>query len=172
MTAIRECTHDDVSALQEIARTTYKDTFAQYMESEANMDAYLKAAFSLEKLQGELDNAASSFFFLYHQGVPAGYLKLNEHGAQTDIHDPLSLELERIYVASAFQSRGFGQMLLDFAVQTAYKRNKAYIWLGVWVKNEKALAFYKKNGFYKIGVHLFVMGDETQTDYILRKDLV
>ncbi|RIN04412.1 GNAT family N-acetyltransferase, partial [Staphylococcus shinii] len=45
------------------------------------------------------------------------------------------------------------------------------IWLGVWEKNENAIQFYKKLGFYKIDEHVFFMGDEKQIDFIMLKEL-
>jgi len=53
----------------------------------------------------------------------------------------------------------------------ANMRKKSYVWLGVWEKNDKAILFYRKNGFYEVGTHFFFMGEEKQTDFIMRKDL-
>ena len=102
----------------------------------------------------------------------AGYLKLNEASSQTDINDSDSLEIERIYVVSEYQGTGLGDFLIEKAIQKAIERNKKYAWLGVWEKNQKAIRFYQKNGFYEIGTHLFCMGNDEQTDYIMRKDLM
>jgi len=63
-----------------------------------------------------------------------------------------------------------GSILLYKAIDMASIRKKSYIWLGVWEKNDKAILFYKKNGFYVIGQHSFFM-EEEQTDFIMRKDL-
>lgn len=82
------------------------------------------------------------------------------------------MEIERIYVVNDFQGKGFGNYLMDKAVSIAVERKKQYVWLGVWEKNEKAICFYKKNGFFEIGTHSFFMGDDEQTDYIMRKDLM
>lgn len=57
------------------------------------------------------------------------------------------------------------------ALHEAAARGKKYVWLGAWEKHEPALSFYRKNGFCRVGSHPFVMGDDVQTDYILRKDL-
>jgi ribosomal protein S18 acetylase RimI-like enzyme len=113
----------------------------------------------------------SNFYFLYADGELSGYIKLNEHKAQTDIYDPQSLEIERIYVQQESQGIGLGSALLRKAINIAETREKSYIWLGVWERNHKAIQFYKKNGFYEIGKHSFFMGEEEQTDYIMRKDL-
>ena len=167
---IRLCTQEDLGILSDFSRRTYFETFAEQNTPE-NMAAYLDKAFGTEKLRGELENRDSAFYFLYCGGTLAGYLKLNEVPAQTDLHDSHSLEIERIYVAKEFQGKGLGRRLMTYAISAAMQRKKAYVWLGVWEKNEKALAFYRKNGFYQIGTHTFVMGDDPQTDYIMRKDL-
>ena len=61
---------------------------------------------------------------------------------------------------------------MDQAMEFALEKGKKYLWLGVWEKNCKAIQFYKKLGFVRIGIHDFVMGDEIQKDYLMRKDLV
>jgi ribosomal protein S18 acetylase RimI-like enzyme len=161
---------DDAHTLRNFSYQTFQEAFAS-MNAPSSMNAYLERAFNLNKLRGELSNSDSSFHFLYAGGELAGYIKLNESPSQTDINDTKSLEIERIYVAKEFQGRGLGNALMNEAVELAQKRNKLYIWLGVWEKNERAVLFYKKNGFYKVGTHSFFMGEEEQTDFIMRKDL-
>lgn len=170
ITLFRQCTIDDLDILQPFSRQRYFETFAD-LNTPDNMTAYLDEAFALEKLHAELSDANADFYFLYWDGRLAGYLKLNEALAQTDLHDEQSLEIERIYVSKEFQGEGLGRYLMDQAISIAIQRKKKYVWLGVWEKNEKALRFYKRNGFYQIGTHSFVMGDDEQTDYIMRKDL-
>jgi ribosomal protein S18 acetylase RimI-like enzyme len=60
---------------------------------------------------------------------------------------------------------------MEQAINIAIERGKKYVWLGVWEHNERAKKFYAKNGFYKIGQHSFFMGDDEQTDYIMRRNL-
>ena len=122
-------------------------------------------------MRAELLNEDSAFYFAYADGKLAGYLKLNAAGAQTELNDSDALELERIYAAPEFHGKGVGQALMDKALTIAREQGKSYVWLGVWEKNEKAIRFYNKNGFYKISTHTFVIGDDAQTDYIMRRDL-
>ena len=135
------------------------------------MEEYLNRAFDREKLRRELSDKNSMFFFLLSDEKPAGYLKVNEAPSQTDVNDPASLEIERIYVSGEFQGEGLGRYLMEQAIRMAVERKKKYVWLGVWEKNEKAIRFYKRNGFCQIGTHSFDMGEDVQTDYIMRKDL-
>ena len=101
----RQCTMKDLSVLQSFSRKTFFETFADVNTTE-NMTAYLDKAFAPEKLRMELSDTAAAFYFLYWNGSLAGYLKLNEAAAQTDIHDEQSLEIERIYVCKDFQGAG------------------------------------------------------------------
>lgn len=167
---LKRCTIDDKDVLRSLSIQTFYETFA-VMNTQKDMEEYLNRAFDIEKLHRELEDIHSDFFFLFADDGLAGYLKINETPSQTDINDPDSLEIERIYVSAEYQGKGLGRYLMEQAISMAFKRKKQYIWLGVWEKNEKALLFYKMNGFYKVGTHSFVMGDDEQTDYIMRKDL-
>ena len=168
--SIKKCTADDLEILRQLSIKTYYETFA-HLNTPEDMAAYLMDAFNEDKLCRELGDQNSTFFFLYADEKLAGYLKWNEAPSQTDINDRESLEIERIYVSSGFQGAGLGKYLMEKAISIATERGKKYVWLGVWEKNEKAICFYKKNGFYEIGTHAFVMGEDVQTDYIMRKDL-
>lgn len=170
MLKIIQCGMDDLETLQELSYKTYNDTFAS-MNTPENMKTYLDKAFDINKLRDELSNSSSMFYFLYVNEELAGYLKLNECSAQTDIRDEASLEIERVYIAEKHQGKGLGTVLLDKAIDIAQKRAKSYIWLGVWERNDKALQFYKSKGFYRIGKHSFFMGDDEQTDFIMKKDV-
>lgn len=169
--AFRECVMDDLITLRELSNKTYNDTFG-HINTPSSMNEYLERAYNIDKLRDELSNHNSIFYFLYADEELAGYIKLNEFEAQTDILDPKSLEIERIYLTKGFQGKGLGSILMNRAIDIAREHEKIYIWLGVWEKNDKAIQFYKKNGFYVIGEHSFFMGEEEQTDFIMRKNLI
>jgi len=167
---LRECGLSDLEELQALSRRTFSESFADFNTPE-NMEDYLEKSFNTEILRAELSNGATAFYFLLDGDLPAGYMKLNCPPCQTDLNDDESLELERIYVVKALQNKKLGQLLIDKAVQIAKERAKSYIWLGVWNKNEGAIRFYKRNGFYKAGEHSFFLGAEEQSDFIMRKDI-
>ena len=167
---IRACELSDLDALQSIAYQTFDVTF-RHMNTPANIEAYLRKAFNPARLEAELRDTASTFYFLYRDGALAGYLKINEDRAQTDLHDPTSVEIERIYVKEEFQGLGLGKTLVHKAIEVARQRNKRSLWLGVWEKNEKAIRFYERMGFTRFGTHDFFMGDERQTDFIMKVEL-
>lgn len=167
---IKKCTLADLHKLQEISYETFYETFKD-QNSPENMQAYLERAFNLEQLEKELSHRSSQFFFVYLDGEVAGYLKINTGAGQSEEMGEESLEIERIYVRSHFQKHGLGKQLFNKAIEIARELDKKKVWLGVWEKNENAIAFYKKMGFVQTGAHSFFMGDEEQTDFIMTKTL-
>ena len=166
----KQCGLEELQVLMALSRKTFQETFGA-QNTQSDMQAYLDKAFHPDKLRAELLHENSRFYLLFADGAPAGYLKLNWGPAQSDINDETSLEIERIYVAQEFQGLGLGRYLMDKAIQTARDEQNSYVWLGVWEKNEKALAFYHRQGFIRTGAHTFSVGDSKQTDYIMRLTL-
>ncbi|MFF2458727.1 GNAT family N-acetyltransferase [Peribacillus simplex] len=168
---IKKCTLEDSRELQEISYETFNETF-KHQNSAENMNAYLEKAFDLIQLEKELSNSSSQFFFVYFNNEVAGYLKVNTNDAQTEQMGDESLEIERIYIKKKYQKHGLGKYLLNKAMEIAMESDKKKIWLGVWEKNENAIAFYKQIGFVQSGAHSFYMGDEEQMDLIMTKALL
>ncbi|PFH88974.1 GNAT family N-acetyltransferase [Bacillus sp. AFS088145] len=168
---ITKCSSKDSHKLQQIGYETFNETFKDQNTLE-NMNAYLERAFNLNQIEEELLNQSSHFFFIYFNQTVAGYLKVNTADAQSEVMGDESLEIERIYIKKEFQKHGLGKVLLNKAIEIAEELNKKKIWLGVWEKNENAIAFYKKMGFVHNGSHSFYMGDEEQIDLIMTKTLV
>jgi ribosomal protein S18 acetylase RimI-like enzyme len=166
---IRRCEIADLDALRNIAFQTFDDAFRR-LNHTASFDEYLAASFSRAKLETELKNPDSTFYFLYSDDALAGYMKINRGHAQTDLKDPEALEIERIYVTRDFQGLGLGKALVDKAMEAARQARKKTVWLGVWEKNGNAIAFYKKMGFAKTGTHDFYIGSKRQTDFIMRRN--
>lgn len=168
---IKKCNREDLEILQKLSIETFNDTFKD-QNSPENMKAYLEKAFNLIQLEKELSNISSEFFFVYVRNEVAGYLKVNINDAQSEEMGDESLEIERIYIKNQFQKHGVGKYMLNYAMDMAREQNKKKIWLGVWEKNENAIAFYKKMGFAQTAAHAFYMGDEEQTDFIMTKTLL
>lgn len=167
---IKKVTIDDVKQLQNISRSTFIETFWAD-NSEENMSQYLDSSFSIERLSGEINNENSFFYFAIIDNKVGGYLKLNIGQAQTDIKNENWLEIERIYILKEFYGKKVGQALYEKADEIANAMNMIYIWLGVWENNERAIRFYRKNGFEPFGTHIFKLGNDEQTDVMMKKRL-
>lgn len=165
---LRRCTPDDWAMVQTLGRQIFSDTFAVHNTPE-NLQTYLDTAFRTERVQAELANPGSQFWFaLQDEGQPIGYLKVNFAAAQTEVQEDPTLEIERIYVLQNWQGGGIGQLLFDKSLEIARSAGVRYLWLGVWEHNPKAIRFYEKNGLRTFGQHTFYLGEEAQTDLLLR----
>ncbi len=169
-TVIRSVTIHDLNELQQLARTTFYDTFAE-MNTAENMEQYLSTDLSEEKLRTELLNPDSKTFFIQTDGETIGYMKLNVRSAQTEQVDPGGFEIQRIYVKREYHGTSVGLTLLNYAIDLAMQEKYKFIWLAVWEKNPRAIRFYEKNGFTTFGSHVFQLGDDTQTDILMRRVL-
>ncbi len=156
-----------IEQLVQLARTTFYETFSA-TNSPKTMEIHLNTIITTDRLLKEWKDPKSKFFFIEEEQVPVGFLKLNFYPAQSDLNDPNSLELERIYILKSHQRKNLGQQLLNFAIAQAKESRLDYLWLGVWEHNEKALQFYKRNRFEPFGQHVFKMGDEDQIDLLFK----
>ena len=163
-------TLNDIEQLQIISRETFSETFSSSNTKE-NIAKYLADGFSIEKLTEELNNEHSEFYFAVIDDKVVGYLKLNFGSSQSEIQDSISLEIERIYVLQQYHGKKVGQVLYEKAMQVAEDKKVDYVWLGVWEENPRAIRFYQKNGFVEFDKHIFRLGDDEQTDIMMKKFL-
>jgi ribosomal protein S18 acetylase RimI-like enzyme len=164
---IEKVTIADIEKLQNIGRQTFLETFS-LPNTEENMNSYLSSSFAFDKLKNEIENPDSKFFFAVLNDEVIGYLKINSGKAQTELKEDNALEIERIYVSREFLGKKVGQLLYNTALQIAQERKVGYVWLGVWEENHRALAFYKKNGFVEFDKHIFKLGNDPQTDIMMK----
>ncbi len=167
---IKKISKNDIVQLQNVGRQTFYETFSEG-NTEENMKNYLREGFSVEKLTTELDDKNSEFYFSILNNKAIGYLKINFGKSQTELQDQNAVEIERIYVLKEFYGKGVGQILYDKAIQIAKQKMADYVWLGVWEKNPRAISFYKKNGFVEFDKHIFKLGDDEQTDIMMKLKL-
>src|SRR5690554_41482 len=167
---ITRITTNEIDQLQKIGRQTFYETFSTGNTQE-NMQKYLDERFSIEKLTAELNDKNAIFYIAQLENKIVGYLKINFGDSQTELKDDKSLEIERIYVLKEFQGKKIGQILYDKAIEIAKQKDADYIWLGVWEENPRAIKFYKKNGFVEFDKHIFKLGNDEQTDIMMKLKL-
>jgi len=167
---IRKITLTDTDQLQKIGRQTFYETFSA-SNTEKNMKSYLEDEFSVDKITTELSDENAEFFFATFENNVIGYLKLNFGASQTELKDDKAIEIERIYVLKEFHGKKVGQILYNKAIEVARQKNADYVWLGVWEENPRAINFYKKNGFVEFDKHIFKLGNDEQTDIMMKLKL-
>jgi diamine N-acetyltransferase len=139
------------------------------------VDEYIQSAISQPILDAELAEPASWFFIAEtNDNTPTGYAKLRRHTPPRRMPQPHrrnAVEIQRIYLLQAQVGQGQGKLLMNHCLDWARAGGYEAVWLGVWERNERALAFYQKMGFVRFGYHYFPFGSERQRDFWLYKPL-
>jgi len=157
--------------LRDISIKTFIETFAS-QNKEENIKKYLDTKMSIANLKKELNNMNSYFYFIIINNKIIGYTKLNFESAQTEeIFIGKAFEVERIYLLSKYSRKGYGRKAFENIFQIGRKKGYEKIWLGVWVYNKNAIEFYKHMGFKMFSKHSFLLGDDIQTDLLLKIDI-
>ena len=176
---VRRATVADASRLSRLGATTFRETFESTNTPE-DMARYLAESFTTEKQAAEIADPAGIVLLAEHRGTDGegagdaelvGYAHLVAGSAPAAVRGPAPMELKRLYVARAWHGQGVAQALMDASIESARDRGAETLWLGVWEQNPRAVAFYAKYGFTRVGEHTFVLGADAQTDWLLARPL-
>jgi diamine N-acetyltransferase len=170
MIEFEKVTPDHLELLREISLDTFRYSF-YHQNTPENYELYVSKALSAETLLAEINNPRSVFYFGYLNQELVCYFKINLDINCYEVYDKASLEIQRIYITPPYLSKGMGSEIMDFIKQ--YSKDSGYtsIWLGVWEHNPGAIRFYERHGFKLVGKHLFMLGNEEQTDLLMEYKL-
>ena len=165
---IRTATAKDAEAIALLSRETFYETFARY-NTEEDMDKFMHEQFSKELLMAEVGTDENIFLAAFAENELLGYTKMKESKNPPALGNAKAIEIARIYTSQKTIGKGIGKALMQKAIDTAKELQKEIIWLGVWEHNAHAIEFYKKWGFEKFAEHDFVLGNDVQTDWLMKK---
>lgn len=168
--AIRQAHLEDAVLLSELGARAFSQAFAADNTPE-DMASYLAGAFYPAKQAEELARTGSMFYILECDGVVAGYAHIQENRPPTCITGIKPVELSRFYLLQDWIGKGIGARLMQFCIDEARGRGGDVLWLGVWQKNARAIAFYQKWGFKIAGTQTFQLGSDPQSDFVMRRIL-
>jgi len=167
---IRLANHEDAGLIADLSRKTFFETFG-YVNTKENMEKFMNDQFDREKLISEVHEPENIFLLAFDGEQPVGYAKMRE-GKKLKDHETFdSIEISRIYVINTYIGTGTGRELMRKCLWLAKEMKKDLVWLGVWKKNERAISFYTSWGFEKFGEQAFFLGDDKQTDWLMKKEL-
>ena len=162
---VRRAVPADSEAFAELAARTFRDTF-EADNSPGDMAAHLTRSYSPALQQAEI-GSPDMVTLLATCGVPAGFAQLRRGPVPACVTSPQAVELWRLYVDRAWHGRGVAGRLMAAAVGEAGAAGATAVWLGVWERNPRAIAFYRKSGFVDVGAHEFRLGTDVQTDRVM-----
>ncbi len=167
---IRPATTQDIGLLTELGRITFTESFST-QNNPANFEKHLSLQHVFPVIELEFLDPSNQFFIADHRGDPAGFFKIifNSDEDHSQLKNYRCLQLERIYILKKYQGLGIARLMLEQVTNIAREHSFEIIWLGVWEKNEKANKIYEHWGFEKFGSHIFNLGGDLQTDFLMKK---
>jgi GNAT superfamily N-acetyltransferase len=167
---IRKATPVDLPDLRKLAEDTFRIAW-QAENHPIEFERYCEKAFTIAQLGAEMAHKQVAFYLVYWENKLAAYLKLNLNKSAETLEKEQCTQIERVYVLPDFQSKGLGAAMLQYAEKEAKNAGSSWIWLSVWQKSPRSVAFYERNGYEIFGVETFWVGDDPQPDWLMKKAL-
>lgn len=170
--ALRRCSISDAAALSLVGSATFLEAFADLLDGESLLlhCQNQHGVATYEKYLAQPDTQAWLAIVQPGQG-PVGYAMMTEPDLPLSDLTVDDIELKRIYLFSRFRGSGAGKLLMEQSIAAAREAKKRRLLLGVNAENNRALAFYRKNGFVQVGVRTFQVGNRIHDDFVLGREL-
>lgn len=166
---IRRATESDAEILAKISRQSFHEAFAEHPKNHPDdMKVYMDEAFSIETISKELAEKDAVWFIAEVENKAVGYAKLKTNSHEHGISGENPIELCRLYNLQQFIGKGIGKALMLQCLTFAKENGHDTFWLGVWEFNYNAQKFYTKFGLEKCGEHVFQLGSDPQTDWLMQ----
>lgn len=163
---VRQANISDASLLADVGAVSFRDAFGADNDPE-DLKLHLETTYSVETIRQALNDPTIIYLIAENNGTALGFARLSvaEVPAKITLND--AIELQQIYVLKRGWGKGLGPALMEKSIECARDHQKAGLWLGVWEKNDRAIAFYKKWGFEITGEHTFMVGSDPQQDLLM-----
>lgn len=162
---------EDAALIADLSRRTFYDTFAPHNTPE-NMDQFLTVQFTREQLLAEVGAPRNIFLLAWIGEEVAGYARLYEgNELPHELTGTSAIEIARFYSEQHAIGKGVGQALMKACLGKAAEIGKEWIWLCVWEHNLRAIRFYEKMGFRQFDRAIFVLGQDIQHDWKMKRRL-
>jgi len=145
------------SDLASIRRITWESWISTYLDfiPEDDLKSYFDLHYTEESLLSLFDDPSMQGFVAATDGRAVGYARLFFSS------DENRLYVSSLYLLPEFEGQRIGSRLIEAAEGCATEKGLDELWIGVMVKNRKALDFYKKVGFHFVREEPFTMGKTT-----------
>lgn len=167
---IREAELSDARQLARLAERTFRATFAAVNTAE-DMEAHCRSSYGEAIQAAEITDPKRMTLLCEMEGDLVGFAQLRWGRGPACVVSAAAGEIQRLYVADAWHGRGIAQALMNACIDEVRRRGADLVWLGVWEHNPRAIAFYTKFGFVKVGEQVFQLGSDAQRDLVMARPI-
>jgi ribosomal protein S18 acetylase RimI-like enzyme len=166
MPTIRRATPSDARRLAALAEETFRETFAS-MNTVEDMELHCRTSYGEAIQAAEISDPETVTLVCEEDRLLIAYAQLRWGAAPSCVRAENPGEIQRLYVTKAWHGKGLAQALMSSCLEELERRGSDLVWLGVWERNPRAIAFYRKVGFVEVGEHIFPLGRDPQRDIVL-----
>lgn len=159
----------DAAALAALAEQTFRDAFSADNTRE-NMDLHCARSFGPAIQAREISDPQMVTILAEAAGQLVAFAQLRPLDGSPYVASGRASEIRRMYVARDWHGKGLAHELMRQVLEIVAQEGSDSVWLGVWEKNPRAMAFYRKFGFRAVGEHSFPLGRDLQRDIIMVTD--
>ena len=163
----REAQDADIKNIAALGTLVWLHTYTTNGIKEPFWD-YVCEEFSAERVAATIAKETVVVAILDEHLVGYGVLKLNSHCPD---HALYRAEIDHLYIHPSLTSKGFGQSICCKLFESSIAHGFTKVWLTVFHENERALAFYRKNGWMELGHTFFCLYEERHKNIIMGIDL-
>lgn len=168
MITIRAAILSDAKRLAELAETTFRETFAE-QNNPQDMQLHCQSSFAESIQAAEIADPEIVTLVAEAEEQLVAYAQLRWRKAPAGVSGQFPGEIQRLYLAKSQHGKGLAQELMLACLAAFESRQTDTVWLGVWEKNPRAIAFYRKFDFREVGAHVFPLGEDPQRDIIMAR---
>jgi ribosomal protein S18 acetylase RimI-like enzyme len=167
---IRPADESDALALSVLAERTFRAAFSE-SNTATNMHLHCGTYYGQALQLAEIRESSRETWVAETDNRLVAYVQLRLGAASPMISGERPVEIQRFYVDASHHGAGLAHQLMAHVLARAEAAGASALWLGVWERNSRALAFYRKWGFDVLGEHTFKLGDDPQRDLVMRRDM-
>jgi ribosomal protein S18 acetylase RimI-like enzyme len=156
--------------LSVLAESTFRAAFSE-SNTAANMQLHCATAYGHALQLAEIRDANRETWVVEADARLVAYVQLRLHATSPMISGEQPVEIQRFYVDASYHGNGLAHQLMAHVVARAEAVGSGVLWLGVWERNPRAQAFYRKWGFAVVAEHIFMVGSDPQRDLVMRREL-
>ena len=165
---IKQANGADAVLIADMSRQSFLATFGLENTPE-DIEKFMNEQFTTEALIAEVGTKNNIFLLATINEAPAGYVRFKDHSFEEGLAGENPVEIARFYAMPIMIGKGIGKAMMQHCLALAAQMGKDVIWLGVWKKNQRAIDFYTSFGFEKFSEHGFLLGNDLQNDWLMKK---
>jgi len=165
--SIRRGGSADAAALAGFAARTFAEAFAA-VTAPADMAAHLANSYTPALQAAELADPDIVTLLAERGERLVAYVQVRRNGETPPcVARDGSVEVQRFYVDDSVRGSGLAATLMRRSFGAVIELGGRHAWLGVWERNARAIAFYRKAGFVPVGSKVYVVGADPQIDHVM-----